>query len=312
MTLPNFLVIGAGRSGTTSLHDYLGQHPDVFVGEEKSPNFFVSHEPLPDWETATLRAMARQWVSDPEDYEAFFKEAGSKKAVGEVSPVYLQATSAPGRIKATCPDAKIVAILREPVARAYSHFLGRRRDGLERRTDFAAVVRDERSRPLPDTVAFGSYLGCGRYHHFLKGYFEAFPRERIRIYLFEDLLRDARALMADLYGFLGVEASFQPDTSRRMGRTGITKNPIARFVWTRSVALRTALRPLLPRSVRDRAAPIFMAKLEQPALDPDLRDELRGLFRGDIEQLQTLIGRDLTHWLQPAAREPRPPRSASA
>jgi len=312
VTLPNFLVIGAGRSGTTSLHDYLGQHPDVFVGEDKSPNFFVSHEPLPEWETATLRAMARQWVSDPVEYAAFFKDAGSKKAIGEVSPVYLQATSAAGRIKAMCPDVKIVAILREPVARAYSHFLGRRRDGLERRTDFASVVREERSRPLPDEVAFGSYLGCGRYHHFLKGYFDRFRSEQIRIYLFEDLLQDARGLMADLYAFLGVDPAFVPDTARRRGQTGITKNPVARFLWTRSVALRTALRPLLPRSVRDLAAPVFMGTLEQPTLDPNLRDQLRALFTDDIEQLQVLIGRDLSHWLQPGPRRPEPQQSASA
>ena len=206
MALPNFLVIGAGRSGTTSLHHYLRHHPEIFVCLEKSPNYFVSSEPMPSWENPRARAMARQWVSDRGAYERLFDGARNEKAVGEVSPVYLQALGAPRRIRAACPDAKIVAVLREPVDRAYAHFFGRRRDGLELRPDFEGVVEEELSRPLPDDVAFGSYLGCGRYHHFLKGYFDLFPRARIRVYLFEDLRADTGALLRDLFTFLGAES----------------------------------------------------------------------------------------------------------
>jgi sulfotransferase family protein len=306
LTLPNFLVIGAGRSGTTSIHKYLAQHPDVFVCAEKSPNFFVAHEPLPSWEGASLQAMARQWITDAHDYEALFRAAGSRRAIGEVSPVYLQARSAPARIHAMCRDVRLIAILREPVARAYAHFLGRRRDGLERRTDFADVVRDELSRPLPDDVAFGSYLGCGRYHHFLSGYFERFPRERIRIYLYEDLQANPAALMADLFAFLGVDSAFAPDMTRHHGQTGVAANPAARFLWTRSVRVRTALRPWLPRRIRDRAAPIFLGRLERPALDPVLRRRLSEVFGDDIDRLEQLINRDLSHWRSGPAPESAP------
>lgn len=300
MTLPDFLVIGAGRAGTTSLHHWLGQHPEVFVCPEKSPNFFVSHEPLPPWEGPRLRAMARQWVSDPGEYAALFDGVGAEKAVGEVSPVYLQATSAPARIRAALPDVRLVAILREPVSRAHAHFLGRRRDGLETRSDFAAVVREELSGPLPNAVAFGHYLGCGRYHHFLRGYFDRFPRERIRVYLFEDLKADPAALMADLYAFLGVDPGFVPDTGRRHGRTGVVSNPVARAVWTASVGVRTALRPWVPRAVRDLAGPLFLRRLEQPVLDAELRERLREVLRHDVERLEGLIRRDLSGWLDPA------------
>ena len=264
---------------------------------EKSPNFFVAHEPLPPWEGAALRAMARRWITDPADYEALFRGAASRTAIGEVSPVYLQARSAPERIKAMCPEVRLIAILREPVARAYAHFMGRRRDGLERRADFADVVREELSRPLPDAVAFGSYLGCGRYHHFLSGYFERFPRSRIRVYLYEDLQTNPAALMADVFGFLGVDPAFAPDMTRHHGQTGVPVNPLARFLWTRSVHVRTALRPWLPRRIRDRAAPMFMRRLARPPLDPLLQRRLSEVFSGDIERLQRLLNRDLSHWL---------------
>ena len=293
---PTFLVIGAGRSGTTSLHEYLAQHPQVFMCAEKSPNFFVAGDPLPDWEGPGLRAMARQWVSDAEAYEALFAGAGTALARGDVSPVYLQSLNAPARIKARYPDVRLVAILREPVERAYAHYMGRRRDGLDRRASFADVVAEELARPMPDTVAFGSYLACGRYHHFLRPYYDLFPRDRIRVYLHEDMTRDAAALMRDVFGFLGVDAGFQPDLGRRSGQTGVVGHPLARFLWTRSVGLRTALRPWLPRALRDRAAKVVFRQLDRPPLDPDLRARLRPLFADDVRQLQDLIGRDLSHW----------------
>ena len=297
MTLPNFLVIGAGRSGTTSLHHYLGQHPDVYLCPEKSPNFFVSHEPLPPWEGPTVRRMAEHWVRDRRTYEALFDGIQDEWAIGEVSPVYLQALGAAPAIRKLCPDARLVAVLRQPVDRAYAHFLGRRRDGLDSRRTFREVVDDERSRPLPDAVAFGSYLGCGRYHHFLGPYYELFPRDRIRVYLFEDLLTDAAGLLSDLFAFLGVDPEFAPSTAKRHAETGVIENPVLRAVWTGSVRARTALRPHLPAGVRDLGRGIFARRLAKEALEPGLRAELVEVFRDDIGKLQGLIGRELGHWL---------------
>ena len=290
------MVIGAGRSGTTSLHHYLSQHPEVFVCAEKSPNFFVAADPLPEWEGPQLRAMARQWVSDPAEYEQFFAGAASAKAVGDVSPVYLQSLNAPVRIHARYPDVKLVAILREPVERAHAHYLGRVRDGLETRPTFADAVADELRRPMPETIAFGCYLGCGRYHHFLRPYYDRFPREQIRVYFYDDLQRDARALMSDLFSFLDVDPRFEPDMRERLGQTGIVGDPIRRFLWTKTARARTALRPVVPRAVRDLAAPLFLQNLKKPVLDHRLRDRLRPLFAEDIRRLQDLVSRDLSHW----------------
>jgi hypothetical protein len=296
MTLPTFLVIGASRSGTTSLHYYLSQHPDVHMSPVKSPNFFVAGDPLPDWETGALRAMARQWISDRASYEALFRDVAGRAAVGEVSPVYLQSIHASARIHDACPDARLVAILRDPAERAWAHYLGRRRDGLERRSDFRAVVDAELERPLPDDVAFGSYLGCSRYHHYLAGYFARFPRERIRVYLFEELRADAGALLADLFAFLGVETGVALDTERRHNPTGVVRNPLLRLLWTKSVGARTALRPLLPARVRHAGRIVVARDLARPALDPDLRARIVRALEPDVERLRVLLGRDLAEW----------------
>ena len=296
MTLPNFIVIGASRSGTTSLHQYLGQHPEIHMSPVKSPNFFVAGDAQPAWETAVLRAMARQWITDRDEYDALFAGAGGKRAIGEVSPVYLQSRRAPERIRYTCPDAKLVAVLRDPAERAWAHFLGRKRDGLELRFDFRAVVENELARPLPDDVAFGSYIGCSRYHHFLAPYFDLFPRDRIRIYDFDDLRRDPATVLRDLFGFLEVDERVEVDMSRRYNETGTVRNPALRALWTRSVRWRIAMRPRLPASIRDTAGVFMGRELRRPALDPDLRARIVAALVSDVQQLEQLLGRDFSAW----------------
>jgi hypothetical protein len=296
MTLPTFIVLGAGRSGTTSLHHALSRHPEIYMTPTKSPNFFVAQEPVPDWEGPVARQMAAHWVRDRHAYEALFDGVTDELAIGEVSPLYLQATGAAAAIHALCPDVRLVAILRHPVDRAYAHFLGRRRDGIEARSDFGAVVAQERSRPLPDRVAFGHYLGCGRYHHFLRPYYDVFPSERIRVLLFEDLAGDPAHALADILGFLGVDSEVALDLGHR-AQTGEIENRLLRAAWTRSVRARSALRPHLPARVRDRGGAVFLRRLGREALPHELRRELLEVFREDIERLQPLIGRDLSAWL---------------
>jgi hypothetical protein len=298
VTLPGFLVIGAGRSGTTSLHHHLGAHPEVFVPTVKSPShFYCRDRPVP--RDRTRRAEVRQhFVADPADYERLFDRAGDAKAVGEVSPVYLAATDVAPRIAARLPEVRLIALLRHPAERVHARFVGRRRDGLERRTDLARVVRDERRTPLLRDDAAGTYLAAGFCGRFLATYFERFPRQRIRIHLFEDLRRDPRAVLRDLYEFLGVDPSFAPDLARRHNASGGTiGNPAARWLWTRSAPLRLRLRPHLPATLRGRVFARFTRRLEPVPLAPELRAELTELYRDDILRLGGLIGRDLGHWL---------------
>lgn len=134
-----------------------------------------------------------------------------------MSPVYLATTAAAPRIAERLPAVKLIAMLRHPIDRAWVRWVSRVRDGLERRTDFREIVWAEASAAPPRDDAFGTYLASGFLHHFLSAYFERFPRERIRIHLFEDLVRDPAALCADLFGFLGVP---QPERGLHPERPG--------------------------------------------------------------------------------------------
>jgi hypothetical protein len=298
VALPNFLVIGAGRSGTTSLHYYLRQHPQVFLPTVKSPSYFFCCD-QPTIDDPAQRALTRNYfVRDFEQYQALFDSASDEKAVGEVSPVYLASTLVAARIAETLPSAKLIAILRHPVDRAYARFVGRLRDGLERRRSFAQVVADEQREGLVRDVSFGTYIASGFYSDVLLSYFDKFPRDRIRIHLFEDFVRDPSGILRDLFEFLGVDRDVTIQTGTAHNRSGgVIRNPVLRFVWTRSSPVRLRLRSRIPAAARDAVFRAFTKRLATPALDPRLRADLIGLFRSDIERTARLLDRDLSHWL---------------
>jgi hypothetical protein len=300
VTLPNFLVIGAGRSGTTSLDAYLGEHPDVYLPDVKAPSFFFC-EGLGRIDDPSLRLVTRNYfVADRRAYEALFDGVTTEKAVGEVSPVYLASVHVAQRIAEAIPDARLIAVIRNPVDRVHARWVARRRDGLERR-DFAELVREERAGPLVRDDAFGTYLAGGFVAHVLRTYLDRFPRERIRIHLFDDLVRDARAVMADLFAFLGVDPGFVPDTGTRHNASrGTIANPLLRGVWTRTAFARAAVRPFVPQRARDAVFAAFSRNLVASPLDPGLRADLTGLYRDEIGTLQELLDRDLSAWLDAA------------
>lgn len=299
--LPNFIVIGAARCGTTSLHHYLGQHPDIYMCPVNEPNFFLFEGDTPpsdDPSVRYLRAMGAQWVSNRGAYEDLFAGVQGEKAVGEVSPLYMQTRCAAHSIQRTMPEVRLIAVLRQPVDRAYTQFMGRRREGLERRTDFEAIIREELRHHEEPLIVGKYYLAPSRYYQCLQPYYACFPRERIHVGLFDDFARDPRAFLCEIFRFLGVDPAFTPDTSTRHNPTGVIRNPVLRGIWTRSLGLRIALRPYLPGAIRHAAFPIFARNLVRLPFDPAFRAQLTELFRDEIGRLQDLIGRDLSGWFR--------------
>jgi len=297
MTFPNFYVVGAGRSGTTSLNDWLGRHPDIYLPARKSPNYFASSIDQPVWETPVARQMARDWVHDEQSYRKLFEDATIETAIGDVSPVYLQARPIAGAIHDASPNARIIAVLRDPVARACSHFLGRQRDGIEPPSvTLEGRLEEQAAVPLPEDVAFGHYIGCGQYHRFLSPYIERFGRDRVHIVLFDDLIANTPDVLAEMFRFLDVDPGFLPPLDVQLNRTGRIRNPVRRMIWTRSVRVRTAMRPHIPARFRSIAGRGFLSDLESIAIDPTLRRRLANLLRDDIDAMEDTLRRDLSAW----------------
>jgi hypothetical protein len=305
MTMPNFLVIGAAKAGTSSIYEYLRQHPQVFMSPEKETNFFAFGEPV---------GQAGPFRGEPEDaplnystsaltleaYQAQFAKARGEPAVGEASPVYLSHPRAPAQIQKYLPRARLIAVLRNPIDRAFSAYMMRVRDGLERPDGFAEAIRGESRRTGGDWSA-RDYLNKGLYCEQLRRYFDRFDRRQMRVYLFDDLARDPLAIMRDLFQFLDVDARFTPATTVKHNASGVIRSPVARFLWTRSRGLRDLFRPLLPPRARRAAFQFVTRDLVKSTLSPELRSELFELYRADIDRLEALLERDLSVWRQPPA-----------
>jgi len=209
--LPNFLVIGAAKSGTTSFFDYLGQHPDIFISPVKEPNFFAfSGESSLDYHISDIPWVLGS-VRNFEDYRGLFSRANSHNAIGEASGTYLFHPRAAERIHRFIPDAKLIAILRNPVDRAYSAWLMHHRRGKEKRPFKEILAMNEQ----PTRYYRGSYLEKGLYCQQLMRYFKYFDRDQIRIFLYDQLCDDPHSLVQETYSFLGVDSGFNADLSAR-------------------------------------------------------------------------------------------------
>jgi len=293
VTLPDFIVVGAAKAGTTALYWYLADHPQVFMSRVKETNYFAYG----------LDEGGHLLYGDPElhhfpirtidAYERSFEGAGDARAVGEASPIYLECPQSAGRIGDTIPDARIICGLRDPVDRAYSDYLmylrsrGRRLDPARELTPSAAWAR-------PDS----HWMQISMYHEALRRYFDVFPPDRIFVFLFDDLKADQAGLVRDIYRFLGADDGFVPDFGTPHNVGGMPASMLLERVLTND-RLRRAVDPWIPKRAADWARRTRTRNLRRsPRLPSELARELRERFRDDIAKTAELIGRDLNLWLE--------------
>jgi hypothetical protein len=287
-TLPTFLIIGAAKAGTTSVYRWMVAHPEIFMSRPKEPHYFTFAET--DYRTEGV-------VTTWDEYVELFRAGGASRATGEASTSYLWSPKAPSRIKAALPRAKLIAVLRQPAERTYSAYLHCVREGGET-LDLASALAAE---PVRKATGWPPGLWLlrdgGFYYRQLRRYYDLFARDQILVALHEDLVRDPRTLLREIFRFVGVDESFEPDVfvsynPARLHRSSTLERIVSRGRGTRA-------RLLLPPAARNRLrSGLSSLNQMQPApLDPELRRTLTGEFREDVLKLQELIDRDLSHWL---------------
>jgi hypothetical protein len=290
--VPNFLVIGAAKAGTTALHWYLTEHPQVFMTRVKDPSYFAYG--LDDrgqllWGEAAIHSFpVRSWS----EYQRLFDDAGSALAVGEASTMYLECPQSAARIQRALPQARIICSIRQPVDRAYSGYLmylrhrGQRFDPARDATPTAEWAR-------PDS----RWMQIGRYYEQLARYYAAFPRDQIHVILFDELKKNTVGVMQDLYRFLEVDSSFVPDLNTPHNIGGVPASMLLESLFT-SRAIRSVVAPWLPLRAANWVRRLRTRNMRQaPRLPAELRRELTADFREDIERTSELIGKSLAHWL---------------
>lgn len=297
--MPTFIVIGAPKAGTTALYHYLQAHPAVYMSPVKETTFFRYqpgdlHEGLPDKLTkGTIRSLAA--------YQALFADITDEQEAGEVSPQYFHSPLAAENIKKHLPEAKIIAILRHPVDRAYSQYMMHMNAGRAAYRSFEAFFRE--NRPHREGWGRMPYDGYGLarsfYYQGLRRYYDLFPREQIRVYRSDDLKAHLASLLNDLYGFIGVDATFQPDLSAQYNvGGGMPKNQELHRVLVGKSALKAGLKRLIPTTLWHLLHRVLLqqTRTTRRALAPAVRDEFFEVYREDVLQTQALTGIDLSLW----------------
>jgi hypothetical protein len=290
--LPNFVVIGAAKAGTTSLHWYLAEHPAVFMTSVKDPAYFaygVDAEGRLLWGNPDLHTFPIKSLSE---YERLFADAGDAVAIGEASTTYLECPQSAARIRKLLPAARILCSLRHPVDRAYSDYLMYLR---------IRGLRFEPARDLTATAAWAQpdshWMRIGRYHEQLSRYFDAFPGDQICVLLFDDLNRNPERFVRETYQFLGVDPAFEPDFATPHAAGGIPASATLERLFTRGA--RSAFKPWVPKQAANWLRRLRSRSMRQaPRLPSDLKKELTGHFRDDIAKTSDLIGRNLQHWVK--------------
>ncbi len=298
MRLPDFLVIGAARSGTTALATFLDRHPRVHI-PWKEPNFFSGwHERKqfrgPQWPRPID---PRSRCGSLEEYASLFAGAGGGVRVGEASTTYLEDPDAPAMIRETVPDVKLIALLRQPAERAFAHFVLFRHHGLEPEAEFQGAVEQEVAGLRRDWNPHLRYIDSGRYSEKLARYRALFPPCRLKILLFDEWRRDAFRVWSEVLEHLELEDVETPDLSESIGPTHL-ETPAWRLVMR--------ARPfwgIVPAKTRKRVRLKLQEWLwTRPVPSPALLDELTERFyRDEIARLEELLGRDLDHWRRPGS-----------
>lgn len=283
MPLPDFFVLGAARSGTTALYHALAQHPGVFMSPMREPLFFASDSRPPEYAGPHGRFRVHgAWR--PHEYLAQFEGARAGQARGESSPLYLAVAGAARRIARNVPEARLVAVLRDPAARAYSHYWHMVGKGVEPAPTFEDALGREDERMRAGWFPGFGYRARGLYHEQLAPYLELFGADQLKIYLYEDWRASPRAVLRDLFAFLGADPSFEP----ALAEHNVSRAPRHRALHRRTPRSRV-------RGVRRKEQRLNTTA--PPPLRADTRRRLVDGFRDDVHRLEALLGRDLSRWL---------------
>jgi len=299
MALPNLFVIGAPKSGTTSLHRYLDQHPRISMSAMKEPKFFLTDGSRPHHRGPQDERACRAYVVDRNAYEALFDyPPGPGSYAGESTPYYLWDPAAAPRIHALVPHARLVAVLREPTLRAYSNWADLREQGREK-LDFASAMAAEEERRRLDWEPFWLYRELGLYGAQLTRLYRVFPREQVLVLLADDLAETPDLTVATVFDFLGLEPLGGPLAQVRLNQTMYTPvDRTSRFLETLFDRGQRA-RPVVPPRLRAVAREVVRRRLRSQATAGShgsrLRHQYVEAFTEDRRVLEAL-GIDVTRW----------------
>ncbi|MDQ0162558.1 sulfotransferase family protein [Aeribacillus alveayuensis] len=292
---PNFLCVGAQKSGTTTLHDLLIQHPDIYLPTVKETKFFQDN---------------KKFEQGIDFYEKmYFSRCKSAKAVGEIDPEYMYFEEVPERIyKSLGKDIKIIFMLRNPADRAYSHYLMSYRRDYEKHSFIEAINLERERISLGDFEKnHFSYVDRGFYAKQIKRYLKYFPLENMKFIIFEEFVKNKKSVLSDIFSFLGVSQDVDIQTDLKSNEAGEPKFKFLRdFIYKPNYfkPLKRFGRIFFPTQQSRDNFLRYLDKINQGPLKSipkslalDIREKLINIFFDDIKELENIIGINLGIWL---------------
>ncbi|HMZ88326.1 MAG TPA: sulfotransferase [Chitinophagales bacterium] len=311
---PTFLIVGAVKAGTTSIHEYLQMHPEVYMSPVKETNHFSDADMLFDHFNVDykqdINANLEKYLAGPmdkkihiahvrtaEQYAALFKNVTSQKAIGEVSNSYLYLPSTARAIHKALPDVQIVMILRNPVERLYSQFLMNLKLGKIVEKDLLKEIEADQVKPVKGWGVSHLYLEVGMYYEQVKRYLDIFDKNKVCILYYDDYKKDPTGTMQSLFKFLGVDATFTPDMSKRYNEAGMPRFGKLNY-WLTQIGVYGLVKRIFPSNLKERLKSLIYTKENIPTITAEEKEYLINYYRKDIEQLQLLLNKDLSNWLK--------------
>jgi hypothetical protein len=306
MGLPDFFIIGAPKAGSTALHEALVNHPQLYLSPVKEPKFFLCDGPPTNQRGPGDAHSAQEWVWRQDRYERLFDAAPAGTLKGESTPFYLWDKAAHGRIQAATPNAKLIAVIRDPIDRAYSNWTHLWCDGLEPIPDFLAACDREQERVEAGWAPFWRYQELGHYGDQLQHLLTLFPREHVHVLKYRELVGQPEETLDRICRFLGVDE----------GRISIVPSSNV-STWVEPTAANQALRQLVrvgaaggayvpPQVWRTASRPLLhvlhRGGRQRPQLDPEVRQVLVQRFAADVGLLGEVMGQSYADWLSPVGR----------
>ena len=306
-TMPTFFIVGAARSGTTSLEQYFRSHPEVYMAPRKETHYFAAHRFPAHFKGPGDDHLNSKIVRDETQYSQLFAHAAGKKAIGEASAFYLSVPGTAERIAQAVPDAKILITLREPVARAYSAYMLLRRDNRET-LGFAESLSLEAERKQQDFEPMWWYRELSLYSRQVKCYLDIFGVRQVKVLLYDELFANPTSVLRDVFTFLGIRADVTIDTSVRYNTGGVPNSPglytlLHSFINNQS-PLGKRIKSLVPLQMRVLWGSKVLERIVQPLpmasqIDSQTHAQLKAYFAEDVRKLEDVLHRDLSEWYIP-------------
>lgn len=296
--LPNFVLAGPPKTGSTSLHGYLRQHPEVYMSGNKEPTFFGAadlwSEPFHEYTTRRIAngaPLVREWSA----YVDLFQDGRERTAIGEASVDYFWLPGAAQAMQAKLPEVRLIFVLRDPAERLFSEYLPtlwRAIPGtpVSFRAQFLAAVDR-----LDPSAAVRPHVG--RYATHLQRFFALFPRNQIRIYLHEDYRADPTGMLRDIFAFLGVDPGCPIDLSVSHNVPILPRLPRLHAL-RRRIFGKTPLTTWLPDRVRRPLSRWYHQRRSEVRMRPSDRAMVIEYYREEVKGTAELLERDLSAWLR--------------